>query len=232
MAMIHLKNIRKTYYGKDVETKVLKGIDLEIEKGEFVCIFGTSGCGKSTLLNILGLLDQATEGVYELEGTDVMKLGKNEGAAIRNQKIGFVFQAYHLIPEINVLENIVVPLGYAGVPKKEREQAARKLLNEFGMDHLEKKYISQMSGGEQQRVSIMRAIVNNPSLLLADEPTGNLDKENTRKIMEILRKLSQEGMTIVMVTHDTELSQYATRGYRLKKEESNVLCITFDCMLK
>ena len=217
MAMIHLKNIKKTYYGKDVETKVLKGIDLEIEKGEFVCIFGTSGCGKSTLLNILGLLDQATEGVYELEGTDVMKLGKNEGAAIRNQKIGFVFQAYHLIPEINVLENIVVPLGYAGVPKKEREQAARKLLNEFGMDHLEKKYISQMSGGEQQRVSIMRAIVNNPSLLLADEPTGNLDKENTRKIMEILRKLNQEGMTIVMVTHDTELSQYATRVIQIEE---------------
>ena len=215
--MIHLKNIRKTYYGKDVETKVLKGIDLEIEKGEFVCIFGTSGCGKSTLLNILGLLDQATEGVYELEGTDVMKLGKNEGAVIRNQKIGFVFQAYHLIPEINVLENIVVPLGYAGVPKKEREQAARKLLNEFGMAHLEKKYVSQMSGGEQQRVSIMRAIVNNPSLLLADEPTGNLDKENTRKIMEILRKLNQEGMTIVMVTHDTELSQYATRVIRIEE---------------
>lgn len=217
MAMIHLKNIRKTYYGKDVETEVLKGIDLEIEKGEFVCIFGTSGCGKSTLLNILGLLDQATEGVYELEGTDVMKLGKNEGAVIRNQKIGFVFQAYHLIPEINVLENIVVPLGYAGVPKKEREQAARKLLNEFGMSHLEKKYISQMSGGEQQRVSIMRAIVNNPSLLLADEPTGNLDKENTRKIMEILRKLNQEGMTIVMVTHDTELSQYATRVIQIEE---------------
>ena len=217
MAMIHMKNIWKTYYGKDVETKVLKGIDLEIEKGEFVCIFGTSGCGKSTLLNILGLLDQATDGVYELEGIDVMKLGKNESAAIRNQKIGFVFQAYHLIPEINVLENIVVPLGYAGVPKKEREQAARKLLNEFGMDHLEKKYISQMSGGEQQRVSIMRAIVNNPSLLLADEPTGNLDKENTRKIMEILRKLNQEGMTMVMVTHDTELSQYATRVIQIEE---------------
>ena len=217
MAMIHLKNIRKTYYGKDVETKVLKGIDLEIEKGEFVCIFGTSGCGKSTLLNILGLLDQATDGVYELEGIDVMKLGKNESAAIRNQKIGFVFQAYHLIPEINILENIVVPLGYAGVPKKEREQAARKLLNEFGMAHLEKKYVSQMSGGEQQRVSIMRAIVNNPSLLLADEPTGNLDKENTRKIMEILKKLNQEGMTIVMVTHDTELIQYATRVIRIEE---------------
>ena len=221
MAMIHMKNIWKTYYGKDVETEVLKGIDLEIEKGEFVCIFGTSGCGKSTLLNILGLLDQATEGVYELEGTDVMKLGKNEGAAIRNQKIGFVFQAYHLIPEINVLENIVVPLGYAGVPKKEREQAARKLLNEFGMAHLEKKYISQMSGGEQQRVSIMRAIVNNPSLLLADEPTGNLDKENTRKIMEILKKLNQEGMTIVMVTHDTELVQYATRVIRIEEGKND-----------
>lgn len=216
MAMIHLKNIRKTYYGKDVETEVLKGINLEIEKGEFVCVLGTSGCGKSTLLNILGLLDQATEGVYELEGIDVMKLGKNESAAIRNQKIGFVFQAYHLIPEINVLENIVVPLGYAGVPKKEREIAARKLLDKFEMSHLEKKYISQMSGGEQQRVSIMRAIVNHPSLLLADEPTGNLDKENTRKIMEILKKLNQEGMTIVMVTHDMELVQYATRVIRIE----------------
>ena len=146
-----------------------------------------------------------------------MKLGKNESAAIRNQKIGFVFQAYHLIPEINVLENIVVPLGYAGVPKKEREIAARKLLDKFEMSHLEKKYISQMSGGEQQRVSIMRAIVNHPSLLLADEPTGNLDKENTRKIMEILKKLNQEGMTIVMVTHDTELVQYATRVIRIEE---------------
>lgn len=169
------------------------------------------------LLNILGLLDQATEGVYELEGIDVMKLGKNESATIRNQKIGFVFQAYHLIPEINVLENIVVPLGFTGVPKKEREQVARKLLNEFGMSHLEKKYISQMSGGKQQRVSIIRAIVNNPSLLLADEPTGNLDKENTRKIMGILKKLNQEGMTIVMVTHDTELVQYATRVIRIEE---------------
>lgn len=209
--MIWLNGIEKTYYGKEIETKVLKGVNLSISKGEFVCIYGSSGSGKSTLLNILGLLDDATAGTYELDGIDIQKLGNKERAAIRNKKIGFVFQAYHLISELNVLENLVVPLGYAGVGKKEREKAARELLKKFGLSELEQKHISQMSGGEQQRIAIMRAIINKPQILLADEPTGNLDQENSKMVMDTFKNLNEQGMTIVMVTHDTSLAEYGTR---------------------
>ena len=187
-----------------------------ISKGEFVCIFGESGSGKSTLLNILGLLDDATIGTYKLDGVDIRKLSKKESAFIRNQKIGFVFQAYHLIPELNALENLVVPLGYAGMRKKEREKIAYELLTEFGIDDLEKKHVSQMSGGEQQRIAIMRAIINKPQILLADEPTGNLDKENYQTIMNLFERLNKQGMTIVMVTHDTSLAKYGTRVVRVE----------------
>ena len=193
-----------------------KGVDLSISKGEFVCIFGESGSGKSTLLNILGLLDDATIGTYKLDGVDIRKLSKKESAFIRNQKIGFVFQAYHLIPELNALENLVVPLGYAGMRKKEREKIAYELLTEFGIDDLEKKHVSQMSGGEQQRIAIMRAIINKPQILLADEPTGNLDKENSQTIMNLFERLNKQGMTIVMVTHDTSLAKYGTRVVRVE----------------
>ena len=196
---------------KEIKTKVLKGVDLSISKGEFVCIFGESGSGKSTLLNILGLLDDATIGTYKLDGVDIRKLSKKESAFIRNQKIGFVFQAYHLIPELNALENLVVPLGYAGMRKKEREKIAYELLTEFGIDDLEKKHVSQMSGGEQQRIAIMRAIINKPQILLADEPTGNLDKENSQTIINLFERLNKQGMTMVMVTHDTSLAKYGTR---------------------
>lgn len=196
---------------KEIKTKVLKGVDLSISKGEFVRIFGESGSGKSTLLNILGLLDDATIGTYKLDGVDIRKLSKKESAFIRNQKIGFVFQAYHLIPELNALENLVVPLGYAGMRKKEREKIAYELLTEFGIDDLEKKHVSQMSGGEQQRIAIMRAIINKPQILLADEPTGNLDKENSQTIINLFERLNKQGMTIVMVTHDTSLAKYGTR---------------------
>lgn len=196
---------------KEIKTKVLKGVDLSISKGEFVCIFGESGSGKSTLLNILGLLDDTTIGTYKLDGVDIRKLSKKESAFIRNQKIGFVFQAYHLIPELNALENLVVPLGYAGMRKKEREKIAYELLTEFGIDDLEKKHVSQMSGGEQQRIAIMRAIINKPQILLADEPTGNLDKENSQTIINLFERLNKQGMTIVMVTHDTSLAKYGTR---------------------
>jgi ABC transporter related len=211
-----LKGIEKTYCGKEIKTKVLKGVDLSISKGEFVCIFGESGSGKSTLLNILGLLDDATIGTYKLDGVDIRKLSKKESAFIRNQKIGFVFQAYHLIPELNALENLVVPLGYAGMRKKEREKIAYELLTEFGIDDLEKKHVSQMSGGEQQRIAIMRAIINKPQILLADEPTGNLDKENSQTIMNLFERLNKQGMTIVMVTHDTSLAKYGTRVVRVE----------------
>ena len=169
-----------------METKVLKGVDLRIDRGEFVCIYGKSGSGKSTLLNILGLLDEETGGTYKLDGMDVRNLSKKECAGIRNRKMGFVFQSYHLIPELNALENIMVPLGYAGKRSKERKKAAQRLLGEFGMEKLEKKYISQMSGGEQQRIAIARAIANEPEILFADEPTGNLDQENSRVVMELL----------------------------------------------
>lgn len=209
--MITLENIEKTYYGKGIQTDVLRGVDLSIKRGEFVCIYGKSGSGKSTLLNILGMLDEATSGVYRFEDLAVEKMKEKEIAKIRNQKIGYVFQAYHLIPELNAIENIVVPLGYAGISRREREKRGKELLSEFQMEELEKKYISQMSGGEQQRISILRAIANCPSILLADEPAGNLDRENSELVMEQLKKLNEEGMTIVMVTHDLSLAEYGTR---------------------
>ncbi len=214
--MILLDKIGKTYHNGTVKTEVLKGVSLSIGEGEFVCIYGESGSGKSTLLNILGLLDEATAGRYELDHEDVRGLGKRECARIRNQKIGFVFQAYHLIPQLNVLENIAVPLGYAGMPRREREKRVRRLLLEFGMEHLEKKYISQMSGGEQQRAAIARAVVNEPRILLADEPTGNLDQCNSGIVMEYLKGLNQRGMTVVMVTHDTNLAKYGSRVVRVE----------------
>lgn len=214
--MILLDKIGKTYHNGTVKTEVLKGVSLSIGEGEFVCIYGESGSGKSTLLNILGLLDEATAGRYELDHEDVRGLGKRECARIRNQKIGFVFQAYHLMPQLNVLENIAVPLGYAGMPRREREKRVRRLLLEFGMEHLERKYISQMSGGEQQRAAIARAVVNEPRILLADEPTGNLDQYNSGIVMEYLKGLNQRGMTVVMVTHDTNLAKYGSRVVRVE----------------
>lgn len=214
--MIRCRHLEKSYFGKGVETKVLKGVDLTIDRGEFVCIYGKSGSGKSTLLNILGLLDEETGGTYKLDGMDARNLSKKACARIRNQKMGFVFQSYHLIPELNALENIAVPLGYAGKKSKERKKAAQRLLGEFGMEKLEKKYISQMSGGEQQRIAIARAIANNPEILFADEPTGNLDQENSRVVMELLQKLNRNGMTVVMVTHDTAVAEYGTRVIHVK----------------
>ena len=196
--------------------QVLFDVSLKVSQGTCLGILGESGSGKSTLLNILGLLDDATIGTYKLDGVDIRKLSKKESAFIRNQKIGFVFQAYHLIPELNALENLVVPLGYAGMRKKEREKIAYELLTEFGIDDLEKKHVSQMSGGEQQRIAIMRAIINKPQILLADEPTGNLDKENSQTIMNLFERLNKQGMTIVMVTHDISLAKYGTRVVRVE----------------
>lgn len=209
--MINCEKLQKTYYEKNVETNVLKHIDLEIVKGEFVCIYGTSGCGKSTLLNILGLLDINTGGSYKLDGELVSHLNHRQMAKIRNEKIGFVFQAYQLIKELNVLDNICVPLGYAGISKNVRRERSSQLIEEFGLDGMEKKHPMQLSGGEQQRVAIARAIVNNPELLLADEPTGNLDQKNTLMVMDILKELNIKGMTVVMVTHDDSLAKYGNR---------------------
>lgn len=209
--MICVNNLDKTYYGKGVETQVLKKFNMKIEQGEFVCILGKSGCGKTTLLNILGLLDNPTNGKYELDGVDVTGLNKSALAKLRNSKLGFIFQEYHLIPELNVLENVCVPLGYAGVRKREREKISLKLLDELDLSEKAKKYPSQLSGGEKQRVAIARAISNNPSIILADEPTGSLDQKNGAIVMEILKGLHKRGVSIIMVTHDISLSKYSTQ---------------------
>lgn len=209
--MICVNNLDKTYYGKGVETQVLKKFNMKIEQGEFVCILGKSGCGKTTLLNILGLLDNPTNGKYELDGVDVTGLNKSALAKLRNSKLGFIFQEYHLIPELNVLENVCVPLGYAGVRKREREKISLKLLEELDLLEKAKKYPSQLSGGEKQRVAIARAISNNPSIILADEPTGSLDQKNGAIVMETLKGLHKRGVSIIMVTHDISLSKYSTQ---------------------
>ena len=216
-AILEVSDLTKTFENrKKTEFYAVDHVSFQVMPGQTVGIVGESGSGKSTLLNILGLLDDATIGTYKLDGVDIRKLSKKESAFIRNQKIGFVFQAYHLIPELNALENLVVPLGYAGMRKKEREKIAYELLTEFGIDDLEKKHVSQMSGGEQQRIAIMRAIINKPQILLADEPTGNLDKENSQTIMNLFERLNKQGMTIVMVTHDTSLAKYGTRVVRVE----------------
>lgn len=209
--MIKCNKLQKTYYGKNVKTEVLKNINLEVKEGEFVCIYGTSGCGKSTLLNILGLLDTCTEGAYKLNNKIVSELKQTEMASLRNKNIGFIFQAYQLIQELNVLENVSMPMGYAGVSKKIRTQKAKQLIRELGLEGMENKYPMHLSGGEQQRVAIARALINDPKLLLADEPTGNLDQKNTIMVMDILKELNHKGMTIVMVTHDDELAKYGNR---------------------
>ncbi|PWJ49774.1 ABC transporter ATP-binding protein [Faecalicatena contorta] len=209
--MICVKELSKTYYGKGVETQVLKKLNLRIEQGEFVCILGKSGCGKTTLLNILGLLDNATGGSYELDGIDVAGLSRSNLAKLRNKKFGFIFQEYHLIPELNVVENVCVPLGYAGIGKKEREKVSLKLLEDLDLTEKVKKYPSQLSGGEKQRVAIARAIANNPAVILADEPTGSLDQKNGAIVMQTLRRLHEQGVAVIMVTHDIVLSKYSTR---------------------
>ena len=216
MEILKVENLCKQYGKGENKVTALDNVSFTVNKGEFVAIVGASGSGKSTLLNIVGVLDYATEGEYTLDGISIKNLNDKKMAEIRNRKIGFVFQAYHLVQEMNVLENIAVPLGYAGMSKKNRTARAQELLDEFHMKGLEKKYPAQLSGGEQQRVSIMRAISNRPQILLADEPTGNLDSDNSRMVMEILSRLNKEGMTIIMVTHDLSLAKYGTRIIYIK----------------
>ena len=209
--MIKLENISKIYSTEEVQTTSLNGVSLEIKEGEFVAIMGPSGCGKSTLLNIMGLIDTPTEGTYLLNGKDVSTLTENERTDIRKGVIGFVFQSFNLIDELNVNENVELPLLYMGVPAKERKERVLEVLRRMNMSQRGKHYPSQLSGGQQQRVAIARAVISNPKIILADEPTGNLDSKNGLEVMEMLSQLNAEGTTIIMVTHSQHDATYANR---------------------
>ncbi len=213
--MIKLTNIERIFRTEEIETIALTGINLEVKAGEFVAVMGPSGCGKSTMLNLLGLLDNPTSGTYELNGQDVSKLHENQRTDFRKGVIGFVFQSFNLIDELNVIENVELPLLYMGIPAKERRARVLDVLRRVNMSHRAKHFPSQLSGGQQQRVAIARAIIGNPKLILADEPTGNLDSKNGKEVMEILSGLHAEGTTIVMVTHSRHDAAYAQRTVNL-----------------
>lgn len=213
--LIHLENVNKVFTTDEVETHALAGIHLDIERGEFVSIAGPSGCGKSTLLAILGLLDSPTGGRYILNGKTVENLNHSERARIRNREIGFIFQAFNLIGDLTVYENVELPLTYRGTPSSERKKLVHEALEKVGMSHRVKHYPSQLSGGQQQRVAVARALVGSPSVLLADEPTGNLDSANGEAVMDLLRELHRNGATICMVTHDPRYARFADRSIHL-----------------
>jgi putative ABC transport system ATP-binding protein len=215
-AMISLAGVTKVFYTDDLETHALDGIHLDVGKGEFVSISGPSGCGKSTLLAILGLLDTPTEGKYLLDGRDVTALAPAVRAKTRNERIGFIFQAFNLIGDLTVLQNVELPLTYrAGLPTDERRKAALAALERVGMSHRVNHHPAQLSGGQQQRVAVARALAGRPAILLADEPTGNLDSRNGEAVMNLLRELHREGSTICMVTHDPRYADYADRKVQL-----------------
>jgi putative ABC transport system ATP-binding protein len=214
-SLIKLEGITKVFFTDEVETHALSGIHLEIKKGEYVSIAGPSGCGKSTLLSILGLLDTPTEGSYILNGQAVANLKLSERARIRNREVGFIFQSFNLIGDLTVFENVELPLTYRGMSARERKDRVNSALEKVGMAHRIKHYPSQLSGGQQQRVAVARALGGLPSILLADEPTGNLDSKNGEAVMNLLRGLHQEGATICMVTHDSRFARYAERTVQL-----------------
>jgi putative ABC transport system ATP-binding protein len=214
-SLIQLDGVTKVFYTDEVETHALSGIHLAIESGEFVSISGPSGCGKSTLLSILGLLDSPTSGEYTLNSHSVAGLGPSDRARIRNREIGFIFQAFNLIGDLNVYENVELPLTYRGMPQAERKRRVHDALERVGMSHRVKHYPSQLSGGQQQRVAVARAVVGSPSILLADEPTGNLDSTNSEAVMDLLKELHRGGATICMVTHDPRFTRYAERTIHL-----------------
>ena len=210
--MITLTDISKVFQTKDIETHALSNVNITINKGEFVSIMGPSGCGKSTLLNIMGLLDDATSGTIEIDGINVKGMIDKEMALFRNHKMGFIFQSFHLIPSLNVIDNIELPLLYRkGVTAKERRERAMEVIKKVGLSHRAKHFPSQLSGGQSQRVAIARAIIGNPEIIFADEPTGNLDSKTGAEIMEILHNLNREGTTIMMVTHDSSIAQQTGR---------------------
>jgi putative ABC transport system ATP-binding protein len=214
-ALIHLEGVTKVFYTDEVETHALAGIHLDIKKGEYVSISGPSGCGKSTLLSILGLLDTPTDGTYILNDQSVANLNLSQRARIRNREVGFIFQAFNLIGDLTVFENVELPLTYRGMPSAERKKRVNDALERVGMAHRTKHFPSQLSGGQQQRVAVARAVVGDPSILLADEPTGNLDSTNGEAVMDLLKELHAGGATICMVTHDPRYAQYADRTISL-----------------
>ena len=214
--LIHMENITKVFYTDEVETHALSGVHFQIKKGEYVSISGPSGCGKSTLLSILGLLDTPTDGRYVLNKVPVEDIGPSERARIRNREIGFIFQAFNLIGDLSVFENVELPLTYRdGLSKAERRDRVQEALERVGMAHRLKHYPAQLSGGQQQRVAVARAVVGRPSILLADEPTGNLDSNNSEAVMGLLAELHRDGATICMVTHDPRYARHAQRTVHL-----------------
>lgn len=215
-SVIHLESIRKSYFIGRNELPVLKGISLDILKNEYVALMGPSGSGKSTLMNMLGCLDSPTSGKYILNGHDVSKMEDNELAHVRNKEIGFVFQQFNLMPRLTALENVAVPLIYAGISKKEREEKALDVLKKVGLGDRYKHKPNELSGGQCQRVAIARALVNNPSMILADEPTGNLDTKTSVEIMEIFGAIHSSGNTVVLVTHEEDIADHARRIVRLR----------------
>lgn len=215
MALIVAKEITKMYRLGDIDLKVLCGVSVRIEKGEFVSIMGPSGSGKSTFMNILGCLDKPTQGVYLLDNLDVSGLSRDELASIRNKKIGFVFQGFNLLGKMKALENVELPMIYSGIPQRERRERAREALQKVGLSGRENHYPSQLSGGQQQRVAIARALVNNAPIILADEPTGNLDTKTSKEIMELFSRLNEEsGITLIIVTHEPDIARYSRRIIR------------------
>ncbi len=213
--LIRLAGLRKVFYTDEVETHALADIHLEIRGGEYVAVAGPSGCGKTTLLSILGLLDSPTDGEYLLDGQPVARLTAADRARIRNRRIGFIFQAFNLIGDLTVYENVELPLTYRGLPTAERRRRVQQALERVGMAHRTRHYPSQLSGGQQQRVAVARAVAGDPAILLADEPTGNLDSANGEVVMELLSGLHQGGATICMVTHDPRYARHADRAVHL-----------------
>lgn len=214
--IIHLENIRKSYYLGKHELPVLKGISLDIYKNEYVALMGPSGSGKSTLMNILGCLDSPSGGQYILNGKDVSRMPDDDLAAVRNKEIGFVFQQFNLLPRLTAAENVALPLIYSGVSKKERKERAEAVLLKVKLDDRMHHKPNELSGGQCQRVAIARALINNPAIILADEPTGNLDSITSHEIMDILGKIHADGNTVILVTHEADISHFARRIIRLK----------------
>ena len=217
--IITVDNINKTYKNGSLELQVLKNISFKVDKGEFLAIMGSSGSGKSTMMNILGCLDNQYEGRYILDGIDISKSTENELSEIRNKKIGFIFQSFNLLPRLTALENVELPLVYASIPKEERHKRANELLEMVGLKDRTHHRPNELSGGQRQRVAIARALVNDPSIILADEPTGNLDSKSEGEIIEILQKLNKMGKTIVIVTHEPSIGEIAERKIVFKDGE-------------